>query len=131
MATNRSTGDAGREAARGAGEAAGRSAEVARAGIEATGTYLDVSTEAGRRALSAWVNGTEATLLGTFDVQNAALDASLSVLEAADNSSREALQQWAEAARQAQQAALEAWRTSMRATEQMAENARPSERPAR
>jgi hypothetical protein len=77
------------------------------------------STDASRKMFEAWATGVEATLKATFAAENAALAAGMSLLEAASNADRTAMQQWADAARQAQDAALEAFRTNLKATQQM------------
>jgi hypothetical protein len=74
--------------------------------------------EAGRKLFEVWANGVDATLKATFDVENAALEAGISVLEATGSADQALLRQWAEAARQAQAAALEAFRANLRATQQ-------------
>jgi hypothetical protein len=77
------------------------------------------STDASRKIFEAWASGVEATLKATFDAENAALAAGMSMLEATNAADHTAMQQWADAARQAQDAAMEAFRTNLRATQQM------------
>jgi hypothetical protein len=95
-------------------------AESSRASAPKAGeTAISGATEASRKIFEAWASGVEATLKATFDAENAALAAGMSVLEATSGADRAAMQQWADAARQAQDAAMEAFRTNMRATRQM------------
>jgi hypothetical protein len=74
---------------------------------------------ASRQIFAAWASGVEASLRATFEAENAALQAGLSVLEATAAADRDALQQWTAVARQAQDAALEAFRSQLRATQQL------------
>jgi hypothetical protein len=95
-------------------------AESTRASAPKAGeTAISGATQASRKIFEAWASGVEATLKATFDAENAALAAGLSVLEATSAADRAAMQQWADAARQAQDAAMEAFRTNLRATQQM------------
>ena len=82
------------------------------------------SADASRKIFEAWASGVEATLKATFDAENAALAAGMSMLEATSAADRAAMQQWADAARQAQDAAMEAFRTNLRATQQMMDTGR-------
>jgi len=75
----------------------------------------DDTGAASRRVFEAWVAGTEETLRATFDAQNAALAAGLSIMDATADSQRRLVEEWRRAAEQAQQAALEAFRSSVRA----------------
>jgi hypothetical protein len=83
------------------------------------------AADASRKIFEAWASGVEATLKATFDAENAALAAGMSVLQATSAADQAAFQQWAEAARPAQDAALEAFRTNLRATQQMMDPGRP------
>jgi hypothetical protein len=85
-----------------------------------------------RRLLDAWLASTEATLRATFESQQVALDAGLSVLEAAAGPQAGAIRQWAAGVRAAQQAALEVFLTSLRAAWSVAppSGGRPAERLA-
>src|SRR6266851_137225 len=74
----------------------------------------EVDTDAaGRRWFAAWVTGAEDTLRVTFDVQNAALKADVSIMDAAAVGQRGFLDAWRRAAEQAQQSTLEAFRSSV------------------
>ena len=68
----------------------------------------------GRQVFEAWASGTESVLRATFEAQNAALTAGLSVVEATSDISRAALDEWTELGRQAQQAVLDAFRRATR-----------------
>jgi len=95
--------------------------EAGRAAADMTRGALDAASETSRNVFSAWAAGTDATLKATFDAQNAALDASIAMLQTTSGTSREALDKWTELARKAQQAALEAFRANVQATEKAAE----------
>jgi hypothetical protein len=101
-------------------EARRRTAAGARAAAEGT---ADLS----RKLFDAWVEGAEAALRASFELQNASLSAGLSLLEATAATERTALQQWDAAAHQAQQAALEAFRAQVRAARRVAEASQPKE----
>ena len=68
----------------------------------------------GRQVFEAWASGTERALRASFEAQNAALTAGLSVVDATTDISRAALDEWAELGRQAQQAVLDAFRRATR-----------------
>jgi hypothetical protein len=68
-----------------------------------------------RRMLDAWLASTEAALRATFEAQQVALDAGLSVVEAAAGPQAGAMRQWAEGVRAVHRAALEVFLTSLRA----------------
>jgi hypothetical protein len=87
-----------------AARAAGDSAQVA---TEAAGNIIERSLEVGRVVFRAWATGTEGTLQAMFDVQNAVVQAELSVLDAVADGYRAAGRQWADAALQVQQAVLD------------------------
>ena len=67
----------------------------------------------GRQVFEAWASGTESVLRATFEAQNAALSAGLSVVASTTDVSRAALDEWAELGRQAQQAVLDAFRATL------------------
>lgn len=93
--------------------------------------YQKETTDISRKVFDAWVAGAEATLRATFDEQNAALSAGLSVVDATTGSNQGAMRQWAETARQAQQAALDAFQANVRAAEQLANNPGPGSESTR
>ena len=72
-----------------------------------------------RQVMDAWAASTDATLQATFELQNAAIAAGRTVLEATGNGNLALFQQWADVVRQAQQATLDAWQASKEATEKM------------
>ncbi len=111
------------EAARITAETSRRTAEGAKAAVEATRGFLDDSTEVSRKLFDAWVAGAEATLKGTFELQNASLSAGVALLEAGSNSQKAVLQQWNTAAKEAQHAALEAFRAQVRASSRLFDQA--------
>jgi hypothetical protein len=82
-------------------------------------TYLEESIEANRKLFKAYAQGIEAALRGGFEVQNAALAAGMSFLDASTNSSRNVAQQWTEVAREAQQATLDAWQAGVGAGDRL------------
>jgi hypothetical protein len=59
--------------------------------------------------------GAEGTIRAMFDIQNAALDTGVSLVDTTATRGRGALQQWADATRQAQRARLPAWHPGDRA----------------
>ena len=111
------------EAARITAETSRRTAEGAKAAVEATRGFLDDSTEVSRELFDAWVAGAEATLKGTFELQNASLSAGVALLEAGSTSQKAVLQQWNTAAKEAQHAALEAFRVQVRASSRLFDQA--------
>jgi hypothetical protein len=106
-------------------EASRRAAEGARVAAEATRGLVGDSADVSRKLFDAWVEGAEAALRASFELQNAGLNASLSLLESTAAAERAALQQWDAAAHQAQQAALEAFRAQVRAAQRASESAQP------
>ena len=74
-------------------------------------------SESTRALLTSWLEGAEATLQASFELQNASLAAGLALLDAAATSSRTIYQEWDAAARRAQSAALDAFRAQVRAPE--------------
>ena len=82
-------------------------------------TAMSGASEASRRVFDAWVSGVETTLRATFEAENAALQAGISVLEATAAADRTALEQWGAVAREAQDAALEAFRSNLEAARQI------------
>jgi hypothetical protein len=78
-------------------------------------TTNDAVVEASQRLVSAWASGTEAILRGVFNVQNALLDADLSLIESIASDSRAAGQQWGESLRLGQEATLDMLRAASRA----------------
>lgn len=65
-------------------------------------------SESSRPLFNSWLQGAEATLQASFELQNALLDA-------ASTSSRTIYQEWGTAARRAQSAALDAFRAQVHA----------------
>jgi hypothetical protein len=111
------------EAARITAVTSRRTAEGARAAVEATRGFLDDSTEVSRKLFDAWVAGGEATLKASFALQNASLSAGVALLEAASTSQKAIVQQWDTAAHGAQHAALETFRAQVRASSRLFDQA--------
>ena len=89
-----------------------------------------MAEEAYRGVFTAWASGTEAALKATFDAQNAALTAGLSLMDVTGTTSRDVTQQWIDVARKAQEAALAAFRENVRAAEKLADEASRATRAA-
>ena len=119
MAAENSARAAG-EMMRAAADASRRTVEGARATANVTREYMDQTADAGRKLFDAWASGAEASLQAAFALQNTALSAGLSLVEANNASGCAAAQRWSDAARQAQQATLEAWRASVSAAQKLA-----------
>jgi hypothetical protein len=103
------------EAIRATSEASHRTLQSTQDTMQVARAYLDAAIEANRKLFSAYVQGIEAALRGSFEVQNALFTAGMSVLDATTTSSRNVAQQVTEARRQAQQARLEVWQAGVRA----------------
>jgi hypothetical protein len=109
-----------REAAEAVNEATRTAAETSRRAIEhmqmATSAgrgWLEESSRLSRKLYTVWACCMEATLKAGFEMQNAALTASIPVYDTA-------FQQWVTLTRQAQEAALEGLRTNVRMMEKVA-----------
>src|SRR5919201_6139106 len=113
--TRGTANEAASEASRATSEAARRAQQSAQDTMQTARTYLEESIEANRKLFSAYAQGIEAALRGSFEVQNAFFAAGMSFLDASTNSSRNVAQQWTEARRQAQQARLEVWQAGVSA----------------
>jgi hypothetical protein len=74
-----------------------------------------------RELAERWRASTEATLRATFDIQNAAIQSGLSLVETGATAQREALERWAEATRRAQEQVLAAWQAAAQASEEVSE----------
>jgi hypothetical protein len=66
----------------------------------------------------------EATLKATFEAENAALEAGISVIQTTASTDQAALRAWVDAARQAQNAALDAFRANLQATHRVLDSSR-------
>jgi len=97
------------------GEAARRLAEETTAAALQT---AERSMAMSRQFVEVWVASTEATLKVAFDLQNTAIAAGRSLIEATGNSNQVVFQQWMDMVRQAQTATLSAWQASQRIGEQ-------------
>jgi hypothetical protein len=117
--TRQTVNEATNEAMRATSEASRRTLESAQDVMRTTRAYLEESTKANRKLFNAYAEGIEAALKGGFEVQNAMFAASMSLLDASTNSSRDVAQQWTEATQQAQQATLEMWQASVGAGDKM------------
>ena len=111
--TREAVNEATSEAIRATSEASRRTLQSAQDTMQTARTYLEESVEANRKLFNAYAQGIEATLRGSFEVQNAAFAAGMSFLEASTTSSRNVVQQWTEVTREAQQATLDAWQASV------------------
>jgi hypothetical protein len=117
--TRQTVNEATNEAMRATSEASRRTLESAQDVMRTTRAYLAESTKANRKLFNAYAEGIEAALKGGFEVQNAMFAASMSLLDASTNSSRDVAQQWTEATQQAQQATLEMWQAGVGAGDKM------------
>ena len=116
------------EAVHSAAEASRRTIDGTRAAVQVTRDYLDQSAEIGRKLFDTWASGTETSLQAAFELQNTALAAGLSLLEANNSGSRAMAQQWSDAAHQAQQAALAAWQANINAARKLSTSTAQSKR---
>ncbi len=103
-----------------AADASRRAVEGARAAATVTREYMEQTADAGRTLFEAWASGAEASLRAAFELQNTALSAGLSLVEANNASGRDMARHWSAAARQVQQTTLEAWRASVGAAQKLA-----------
>ncbi len=108
------------EAARIAAQAARRQSETAKASIEVASSYLDESSELGRRLYGAWAAENEAALRAAFDAQNAAIEAGLGLFDLGVKANRQAATQFTELVQKTQQAAIESWQATVKAGERLA-----------
>jgi hypothetical protein len=102
-------------------------AETRRRAAAGARAATEDATDISRKLFDAWVAGAEAALQASFELQNASLNASMSLLEATAATERTALQQWDAAAHKAQQAALEAFRAQVRAATRVVESTQPKQ----
>jgi len=117
--TRQTANEATSEAMRATSEASRRTLQGAQDAMRTTRAYLAESTEANRKLFNAYAQGVEAALKGGFEVQNAALAASMSFLDASTNSSRNVVQQWTEIAHEGQQTTLDLWQAGVGAGDKM------------
>jgi hypothetical protein len=108
------------EALRITADNARRTTESAKAAVQAARGYLDQTVELNRQLLGVFSANFEAGLKASFDVQNAALANSLSLLDASATINRDALQRFAEVTRQGQQVTLKAYQAGAKAWESFA-----------
>ena len=111
--TRETVNEAAGEAIRATSEASRRTLQGAQDTMGAARSYLEESIEANRKLFTAYAQGIEVALRGSFEVQNAIFAAGLSFLDASANSSRNLAQQWTEAMQEAQQATLDAWQAGV------------------
>jgi hypothetical protein len=105
------------EALRITADNARRTTESAKAAVQAARGYLDQAVDLNRQFIGVYTANVEAGLKASFDIQNAALANSISLLDASTSVNRDALQRFAEVTRQAQQVALKAYAASVKALE--------------
>lgn len=110
------------EAARIAADASRRTVDTARAAVQATRSYMDDSSDVARQLFSTWTVGVESMLKASFEIQNAANAASLTLLDSAAASKHRALEQWSDATRQAQDAVSSAWQMNVRTAQRIQDN---------
>ncbi len=108
------------EAAETMADASRRATESAKAATEITSTYLNDSTQAGRKMFSAWTTGTESAFKASSELQSTLLKSALSLIETNARSSRSMLEQWSAASRETQQAWTELFQASATAAERLA-----------
>jgi hypothetical protein len=100
------------EATRTAAETSRRTIEHLQAATQAGRGWLEESSQLNRRLFGAWLTGLEATLKASFEMQNAALTASIPIFDTAAH-------QMVTLARQAQEATLDALRVNVRLMEKV------------
>jgi hypothetical protein len=120
--TRKTVNEATSEAIRATSDASHRTLLSAQEAMQTTRAYMVESAEANRKLFNAYARGVQATLKGSFEVQNALMAAGMSFLDASTNSSRNVVQQWTEATRQAQQAELEVWQAGVSAGDKLLAN---------
>ena len=103
------------EATRFVEDSSRRSAENARAAVEATRGFVDDTAEVRRKLFEAWATTAETAFQSGFDLYNASLASGLSIFDTATTVQRGLLTQWQATAGQAQQAALQAFQAQLRA----------------
>jgi hypothetical protein len=115
---SRPTGtDPVKEAVRATIEASHRTIHSQQEAARFSRDLFEQSTEASRKLFAAYTTGVTAGIEATFEVQNAALLAGVSLLETAATSNRDLAKHITDTAHQAQQATLEAWQAGVHAAD--------------
>ena len=107
------------EAARIAAQAARRQSETAKASIEVARSYLDETTELGKRLYGTFATESEAALRAAFDAQSAAVEAGLGLFDLGVKGNRQAAEHFSELLRRTQLAALDSWQATVAAGEKL------------
>ena len=79
---------------------------------------MDSNLRTGRQFAEIWTASVEANMKAAFELQNAAIAASRSLIEATGTHPPTFFQQWTDMVHQAQQATLDAWKAGKRVSEQ-------------
>jgi len=108
------------EAINAAAEASRRTVQSSQDAVKVSRELLDASTETGRKLFAAYTSVVSAGIKVLFDLQNAALSSNLSLVEAANVTSREWGAKVIESTHQAQQASLDMWQAGIRVGEKLA-----------
>ncbi len=98
-------------------------------GVEATHHFVQEATTVARQATERnlhttqqlaeiWTTSVEANMKAAFELQNAAIAASRSLMEVTGGVPPTFFQQWTDMVHQAQQATLDAWKAGKRVSEQ-------------
>ena len=113
------------EAVRATVEASRRTVQSMQDATRLTQDLLAHSAETSRKLFAAYTTSVTAGIEAAFNVQNAALAAGLSLLEATSSSNREMARHISETTRQSQQAMLDAWQAGIRAADRLAAGTEP------
>ena len=108
-------------------EAARAAAESARATLQgitrASRDALAEGARLNRRLVDAWLSSSEASLKAGFELQNLAIQAGISFMEAGSRSMQIAATEWAEVVKQGQQTTVQTWGAARQAAETIQERA--------
>jgi hypothetical protein len=100
--------------------------EVTRQFVQEATTIARQTTERniqmGQQLAEIWTTSVEANMKAAFELQNAAIAASRSLMEATGTHPPTFFQQWTDMVHQAQQATLDAWKAGKRVGEQFQKN---------
>jgi len=118
--------DSVNDAMRAAAEASRSSMQSAREAANLSRDLFEQSVGASRKMFAVYTEAVTAGIQATFEVQNAALSAGLTLLETAGATERHTAAQFLDSARQSQEATLRAWQSGVRAAEKIAAGGGPA-----
>lgn len=108
-----------------------RTFQAAQDVTETTRQTIEETSRASRQVFDTWTQSSETAVRATFDLQNAAIAAGISLVAASNNSIGTVLNQWASVVRQAQQSTLQAWEANVRQAQNVGEKFNPGQAQGR